>query len=89
MIYLVLHLRFKLKFMNWMIVESFDGELGKVSCELRDKVEFSLRSLFEEYSDDENEFEASSHEAPLNEGGHDDPYGFNRFFQSTGLIHLN
>ena len=83
MIYLVLHLRFKLKFMNWMIVESFDGELGKVSCELRDKVEFSLRSLFEEYSDDENEFEASSHEAPLNEGGHDDPYGFNRFFQSS------
>ena len=43
MISLVLHSSYKLKFMNWLIAESFDGEGGELTCKLRDKVESSLR----------------------------------------------
>ena len=60
MISFKLHPRFKLKFTNWLFAESFDGELGQLSCDLRDKVEFRLRSLFEENSGSKKEFEASS-----------------------------
>ena len=77
------------KIMNWLIVESFDGKLSKLSCELRDKVEFSLISLFEKYVGSENQFEGSSQKARLSEGGHDDPYGFNQFFGQLALINLN
>ncbi|KHN15596.1 Putative AC transposase [Glycine soja] len=56
MISLMLHPSYKLKFTNWLIAKSFDGEGGESTCKLRDKVESSLRSLFEEYSSggDEN-----------------------------------
>ena len=78
MISLVLHPSYKLKFMNWLIAESFDGEGGELTCKLRDKVESSLRSLFEEYSSDGDEFEVSSHEARAqpSERVENDPYGY-------------
>ncbi|KAL5165349.1 Zinc finger BED domain-containing protein RICESLEEPER 2 [Glycine soja] len=55
MISLMLHPSYKLKFTNWLIAKSFDGEGGESTCKLRDKVESSLRSLFEEYSSGGNE----------------------------------
>ncbi|KAG5054287.1 hypothetical protein JHK85_006797 [Glycine max] len=78
MISLVLHPSYKLKFMNWLIAEIFDGEWGELTCKLRDKVESSLRSLFEEYSSDGDEFEVSSHEARAqpSEKVENDPYGY-------------
>nr|KYP46648.1 Putative AC transposase [Cajanus cajan] len=46
LIALVLHPRYKLKFMHWLINQSFDGV---VASNLKDKVESSIRLLFEEY----------------------------------------
>ena len=63
MISLVLHPTYKLKFTNWFIAKSFDGEMGELTCKLRDEVESSLRSLFEEYNSGGDEFEVSSQEA--------------------------
>ena len=45
MISRVLHPSYKLKFTNWLIDESFDGEGGELTCKLRDKVKSSLRSI--------------------------------------------
>uniref|UniRef100_A0A0R0FBB8 hAT-like transposase RNase-H fold domain-containing protein n=1 Tax=Glycine max TaxID=3847 RepID=A0A0R0FBB8_SOYBN len=52
MISLMLHPSYKLKFTNWLIAKSFDGEGSESTCKLRDKVESSLRSLFEEVEND-------------------------------------
>nr|KYP68859.1 Putative AC9 transposase [Cajanus cajan] len=78
---LVLHPRYKLKFMHWLINQRFDGV---VASNLKDKVESSIRLLFEEYNCGRIEFEANSQEARLNEEASDDPYGYNQFFKSTG-----
>ena len=85
MISLVLHPSYKLKFMNWLIAEIFDGEWGELTCKLRDKVESSLRSLFEKYNYGGDEFEVSSLEARArpSERVKNDPYGYSRYFQST------
>ncbi|RDX81411.1 putative mediator of RNA polymerase II transcription subunit 37c, partial [Mucuna pruriens] len=54
LIALVLHPRYKLQFVHWLINQNFgDGEALK----LKDKVESSLRLLFEEYGGGTNEFE--------------------------------
>ncbi|KAG5094633.1 hypothetical protein JHK84_050221 [Glycine max] len=68
-----------------LIVESFDGEGGELTCKLRDKVESSLRSLFEKYNYGGDEFEVSSLEARArpSERVKNDPYGYSRYFQST------
>nr|KYP37109.1 Putative AC transposase [Cajanus cajan] len=81
LIALVLHPRYKLKFMHWLINQSFDGV---VASNLKDKVESSIRLLFEKYNGGRIEFEANSQEARLNEEASDDPYGYNQFFKSTG-----
>ncbi|RDX74374.1 Zinc finger BED domain-containing protein RICESLEEPER 2, partial [Mucuna pruriens] len=47
LIALVMHPRYKLQFMHWLINQSFNGD---VTFNLKDKVESSLRSLFEEYN---------------------------------------
>ena len=41
MISLMLHSSYKLKFTNWIIAESFDGEGGELTSRLRDKVELA------------------------------------------------
>ena len=64
----MLHPTYKLKFTNWLIAKSFDGEGGEMTCKLNKKVESSLRSLSEEYSGGGNEFEASSQKAQLSQG---------------------
>ncbi|KAG4924460.1 hypothetical protein JHK87_050000 [Glycine soja] len=73
-----------------LIVESFDGEGGELTCKLRDKVESSLRSLFEKYNYGGDEFEVSSLEARArpSERVKNDPYGYSRYFQSTRSIHV-
>ncbi|XP_040870562.1 uncharacterized protein [Glycine max] len=83
MISLVLHPSYKLKFTNWLIAESFDGKGGELTCKLRDKVESSLRSLFEEYSNGGDEFEVSSQEARAqpSERVENDPYDYSQYFQ--------
>ncbi|RZB51997.1 putative AC transposase [Glycine soja] len=58
---------------------------GELTCKLRDKVESSLRSLFEKYNYGGDEFEVSSLEARArpSERVKNDPYGYSRYFQST------
>ena len=53
----------QIKFTNWLVAKSFDGERGELTYKLRDKVESSLRSLFEEYSSGGDKFEVSSQKA--------------------------
>ncbi|KHN24803.1 hypothetical protein glysoja_037145 [Glycine soja] len=56
---------------------------GELTCKLRDKVESSLRSLFEEYSNGGDEFEVSSQEARAqpSERVENDPYDYSQYFQ--------
>ena len=81
----MLHPSYKLKFTNWLIAESFGGEGGELTYKLRDKMESSFRSLFEEYSSGGDEFKVSSQEARArpSERDENDPYGYSRYFQST------
>ncbi|XP_020229505.1 zinc finger BED domain-containing protein RICESLEEPER 2 [Cajanus cajan] len=80
LIALVLHPGYKLQFMHWLISQNFDGE---VASSLKEKVESSLKLLFQEYNGGRDEIEVNSQEARFNEGGSDDPYGYNHFFQRT------
>nr|KYP31662.1 Putative AC transposase [Cajanus cajan] len=66
--------------MHWLISQNFDGE---VASSLKEKVEFSLKLLFQEYNGGRDEVEVNSQKAQLNERGSDDPYGYNHFFQRT------
>ncbi|XP_029130253.1 zinc finger BED domain-containing protein RICESLEEPER 2, partial [Cajanus cajan] len=80
LIALVLHPGYKLQFMHWLINQNFDGE---VASSLKEKVESSLKLLFQEYNGGRDEIEVNSQEARFNEGGSDDPYGYNHFFQKN------
>nr|KYP72411.1 hypothetical protein KK1_004999 [Cajanus cajan] len=85
LIALVLHPRYKLKFMHWLINQIVDGV---VAFNLKDKVESSMTLLFEEYNGGRNEFEANSQEARLNEEASDNPYDFKQFFKQKKVFYL-
>ncbi|CAJ2670329.1 unnamed protein product [Trifolium pratense] len=73
---LVLDPRHKVKFVNWCACKNYNGEEADY---LIDKFKSCLNSLFEEYN---GGLEVSHTKSK--EGGYNDPYGFNKFYQSSG-----
>lgn len=75
LIALVLDPRHKVKFVNWCANQNYNGEEATY---LVDKLKSCLNSLFEEYNGGLEVSHTNS-----KEGGYNDPYGFNKFYQSS------
>ncbi|CAK8541604.1 unnamed protein product [Lathyrus sativus] len=72
---LVLDPRHKVKFVSWCADKNYNG--GEATY-LIDKLRSCLNSLFEEYNGGLEVSHTNS-----KEGGYNDPYGFNKFYQSS------
>jgi len=81
LIALVLDPRHKLKFIIWYADNHFGSDEAK--C-FKDQVYSSFNLLFNEYSGRIGESSASSQENRSQGSGISDPYGFNRFYESSG-----
>ncbi|KAJ1417892.1 hAT-like transposase, RNase-H fold [Sesbania bispinosa] len=80
LIALVLDPRYKMKFIHWLINQTFDSD---DASNLKNNVETCLTSLVEEYNGGVLDFEADSQKARLNEEGADDPFEFSQFYDTT------
>ncbi|RZC05574.1 zinc finger BED domain-containing protein DAYSLEEPER-like [Glycine soja] len=73
--------RYKMEYVNWSINQIF---YPSKATNLKEKVEFCLKSLFEEYNGPNGGSLSGSQKTSFNEDGNDDPYSWNQFLQSTG-----
>ncbi|KAJ1421346.1 Ribonuclease H-like superfamily [Sesbania bispinosa] len=81
LIALVLDPRYKMKFIQFLINQTFDSD---DTSNLKNNVEACLTSLVEEYNGGVPDFEADSQKARLNEEAADDPIEFSQFYDSAG-----
>ena len=90
LIAVVLDPRYKMGYMNWTIDQLFDPEKTNDGWVLKSRLDISLKLLFDEYKSRkegvENVPQQTHAEIPSYKN---DPYGWNKFLQTTGLTSSN
>ena len=90
LIAVVLDPRHKMRYKNWAIDQLFYSEKTNNGCVLKSRLDISLKLMFDEYKSKkggaENDTQRMHEEIPNYKN---DPYGWNKFLQTTGLTSSN
>jgi len=90
LIVVVLDPRYKMRYVNWTIDQLFYSEKTNNGCFLKSRLNISLKLLFDEYKSQKGGAENDTQQIPTKIPIYkNDPYGWNKFFQTTGLPSSN
>jgi len=89
LIVVVLDPRYKMSYMNWAIDQLFYPEKTNDGWALKSRLDISLNLLFDEYkSRSKAKDDTQQTHSKITSYKHD-PYGWNKFLQTIGLISSN